>query len=915
MSTSANEIPKRLTPKTSTIRLLLAKSGNQCAFENCTEVIFNDNGELVGECCHIEAALPEGERFNHSQTNEERRLFENLIFLCHKHHIETNDTDTFTTARLKAIKQTHHSKFSEKQVTINPNYIDAVANKFDLLSSNVEETLKTIKEVEAKQDTIIQLFKTKINQETNIEINEFFGQPVIINFFGRKDELKKLKSRFEKFNTIIVQGVSGIGKSSIVASFVNTIKNYHVFWVRCDRVDNKESFLVAFSGFLIQNFKNYSLKKCLLEGNETLTIKNLIYLLNKYSISIVFDALNDLNHELFSYSQILNERVINSKIIITTTQDFDILSWSNHPFKLNLSGLSLKSFAKACEFYELKNISNRDFNSLYRLTGGHPYLLKLAASLAVYQPIEDLTSSLNKGDAKDFQIYVSSKIISKLSAEENKLLSYILSLEIPFRYNLGDYLKDVSFSSTLRSLQQKFLIEKIEDNFYMIPEYIKLNIQELKNESNSNLDFQLLFNYLKDIKKRPRIIEKIALIDLSLKIDAISFAKEECMMFVSNLMGDGYFNLVVKYVEDFLISNPKNNWDFLFYALGRINRMQTDYEKALEMYNKGINLNSNPTSKLYQHFNFEKASVLLYLSKINESSDYKEESKNIYDTLSSSGILSISIQSQLSLSRILVNENKPKEAIKRIKKVINSIDLKSIDLYVSAQIWHALGDAYSKDSLYKKAFESFDLSVDYYREALDKSGMNAFEGLYHLYISYGTTYSDAKDYNSAAEMFEINVSLARQFGFDRKLEQALLDCGYHLILSEQFDKAIEFLNEHYSIIKVNDTIETTELPFLYGCLMFAFWYADDFLNSLELLGFYIDVSNYNGTRPLVTIIESVNENKDFDVIGYFKEGMKTLILPDDKTFKDLEKWINEVCQKKPELSSYLNSFVLFQKPN
>ena len=470
MLNTASEIPKRLTPSASTIRLLLVKSGNQCAFENCTDVIFSDAGNLVGECCHIEAALPGGERFNENQSNEERRSFENLIFLCHKHHIETNDTNAFTTKRLKEIKQTHHDRFSENQVSINPKYIDAVTDKFDLLSSNVEETLKTLKEVKTKQDSILELFNKKSNQDANIEINEFFGQPAITNFIGRKDELKELKKRFEKFNTIIVQGVSGIGKSSIVASFVETIKNYHVFWFKCDTVDNKEPFLVTFSSFLIQNFKDYSLKKYLSEGNEALIVKNLIYLLNKYPVCIVYDALNDLSHELFSYSQILNEKINNSKILITTTIDFDILSWSNHPFKLKLSGLSVESFAKACELYDLKNISNAGFNFLYKSTGGHPYLLKLAASLSVYYPIEDLIKSLNKGTTKDFETYVSSIIISKLSKVEVKLLTYILSLQIPFRYNFGDYLTDIPFPSTLKSLQQKFLVEKTEDIFFIIPE-------------------------------------------------------------------------------------------------------------------------------------------------------------------------------------------------------------------------------------------------------------------------------------------------------------------------------------------------------------------------------------------------------------------------------------------------------------
>jgi len=906
------EIPKRLTPKTATIRLLLAKSGNQCAFENCTEVIFNDAGELVSECCHIEAAEPGGERFNMEQSNEERRSFNNLVFLCHKHHIETNNIDVYTTPKLREIKQLHHDKFSEKQIHINPNYIDSVIDKFNEISFKIDEAIEVIKKVESKQDSLFELFNTNNNRQTISEINEFFGQPAFTNFIGRKDELRKFKNNFKKFNTIIVQGLSGIGKSNLVSSFVDTIKKHQIFWVKCDIVKNKESFLVTLSDFLIQKFKDNSLKKCLSESNEVVINNSLIYLLNKYPICLIFDALNNSIHELFLCSQILNASLNNSKIIITTTEEFDIISWTNHPYKIQLKGMSVESFAQLCELYGLTEINNNDFNSLYTLTGGHPYLLKLLASLSSYQPISELIGSLNCGGKNDYEDYINKKIISELNIEEKKLLSYILILDIPFRYLLGDYLIDVSYTSSIKSLQQKFLIEKFGNDHFIIPEFIKLNIQKFRNELGKNLNLNLLIKYLKNIKE-PRIIEKIGLINLALKTDKEESAKVECRFFISNLMGSGYFNLVIKYVNDLISKNPNVSWDFLFYVLGRVYRMQKQYKKALQIYNKGIEL--NPNSEIYSHFLFEKASILTYLSEIEGQNNYLEQAKRIYDKLSLSQIKSISIQSQISISRIFVNEGKQKKAIKKINSLIDAMDFKNLDNYVAAQIWHSQGDAFSEDCQYKKAFESFDIGIDYYKKAIEKNGLNGFEGLYHLYISYGTTYSNAKDYISAAEMFQINVSLAKQFGLERKLESALLDYGYHLVLSKQFDEAVEVLNEHHSLINRNNTVKVSELPFLYRCLMFSFWYSNNFLNSIELLGLYVNASLFNNKKPLITILETINKNESFDVIEFFKKGMNTLILPEDKKFDDLKKWIDEVCLKKPELTSSLHSFFIFKKPD
>ncbi|MED3575976.1 hypothetical protein [Cytobacillus praedii] len=107
------EVPKRLAPTKVVLRDLYLKSGNQCAFPSCKRTILNDKGHLVGQVCHIEAAMPGGERFNSKQTNEERRAFSNLMLLCYDHHIETNDVKKYTVKRLKKMKLDHEKKYSD----------------------------------------------------------------------------------------------------------------------------------------------------------------------------------------------------------------------------------------------------------------------------------------------------------------------------------------------------------------------------------------------------------------------------------------------------------------------------------------------------------------------------------------------------------------------------------------------------------------------------------------------------------------------------------------------------------------------------------------------------------------------------------------------------------------------------------
>ena len=107
------EKPKRVPPSRHTVRELYLKSGNRCAFPGCTKFLFNETGTFIGEICHIEAAEPGGERFNPNQSNAERASFENLVLMCHDHHLETNNVEKFDVVRMRHIKEEHERLYSD----------------------------------------------------------------------------------------------------------------------------------------------------------------------------------------------------------------------------------------------------------------------------------------------------------------------------------------------------------------------------------------------------------------------------------------------------------------------------------------------------------------------------------------------------------------------------------------------------------------------------------------------------------------------------------------------------------------------------------------------------------------------------------------------------------------------------------
>lgn len=106
------EKARRLAPKPETLRELFLKSGNLCAFPNCTALMMNADGVFIGQVCHMEAAEDGGERFNEDMTNEDRRAASNLILMCYEHHQVTNDVDKYPAPKLQEMKHEHERRFA-----------------------------------------------------------------------------------------------------------------------------------------------------------------------------------------------------------------------------------------------------------------------------------------------------------------------------------------------------------------------------------------------------------------------------------------------------------------------------------------------------------------------------------------------------------------------------------------------------------------------------------------------------------------------------------------------------------------------------------------------------------------------------------------------------------------------------------
>jgi hypothetical protein len=131
----------RIAPKPSTIKALFAKSGNECSFSGCAQVLVDERNLFVGEVCHINAVKSTESRFDPAKSADELRAYDNLILLCHPHHVRVDALPAEYTAQgLIAMRQQHEKAVEHKIYKVSDDIIDDAL--FQFLESDWEPYLE-----------------------------------------------------------------------------------------------------------------------------------------------------------------------------------------------------------------------------------------------------------------------------------------------------------------------------------------------------------------------------------------------------------------------------------------------------------------------------------------------------------------------------------------------------------------------------------------------------------------------------------------------------------------------------------------------------------------------------------------------------------------------------------------------------
>lgn len=129
--------------KPTTVKRLHLLSGNQCALPDCTHTLMaRDSETVISKICHIEAASPEGVRWNPDMDDDERRHFENLILLCDECHsiIDNKENEArYPVSLLKQWKKQHEQTMTYSYLNEHPSLLNMVITAISEIELDVEE--------------------------------------------------------------------------------------------------------------------------------------------------------------------------------------------------------------------------------------------------------------------------------------------------------------------------------------------------------------------------------------------------------------------------------------------------------------------------------------------------------------------------------------------------------------------------------------------------------------------------------------------------------------------------------------------------------------------------------------------------------------------------------------------------------
>lgn len=281
-------------------------------------------------------------------------------------------------------------------------------------------------------------------------------KPTIRNFYGRQKELQELTDFLgsETAKIMVVCGIPGIGKTTLLAKFVQDIRSQrHVYWYRVHEWVNLKILLTPVAEFLSQLGKK-GLERYLsrTEGPNVGEVCAILEMDLK-DLPTVF-IIDDVQKGDRSVQEFLEAMVnvldgLQNVALICTSREIPSFYSRAAVFKGLVQEMMLEGLDVDSSFRLMRNreLPENELMDIYRATRGHPLFLEL---------VDDPRSALGK----NVRMFIEQEVYSKLDITERR----IMDIASVFRYPVlvdafftmeEEIAKDLGVVSTEKEMEYK----------------------------------------------------------------------------------------------------------------------------------------------------------------------------------------------------------------------------------------------------------------------------------------------------------------------------------------------------------------------------------------------------------------------------------------------------------------------------
>lgn len=636
------------------------------------------------------------------------------------------------------------------------------------------------------------------------------------NFIGRKKDLEEITNLLEQNSSLLIRGIGGIGKTSLVSCFLKENKfkfDYYGFVSVTSSL--KESFVNSFFGFFnLEDGRLDTLFNKVLNGLQNLEGRKLL---------VIDNLLNIVNDEE-SINTILSLQNNDFKIIFTSRESSDLI-----PKEYTLDTLTIEDSIELFISHLTSSdigFSDREMISsiINKYLDKHPLFIEMTAKTLSKKSktlsLEKIFSKFESGDYKAIKrgkISSYSSFLSNFSQDNEvlndkdsllflKRIAILPSVHISFEklkellvvYKEGDEFEDLLILLTengwlltdggnykLHQIIKEYVIDKYEINFDEVKDTIdffcnyfyKINVNNMKQIFDSQEYLVFLKSVNNSMKKENH--EKIAyllhteaslslrkgnlkrvkeLFDNSLEIKKAIYNDENSMYLATSFNALGHYYETILDYESALI-NYKKSFSIRLYNL------KFGKEATKKEYKKLLSVEYNNVGRMYNELNkFNKATLYLKKSlKIRKEifGDYTEQVAKAYNVL---GYL---YQKKSTFKNKVQNSELHGKAFEFLNKGLeireNISDNPELDISI-AYSYRNLGGYFREREEWSNAILYLNKALKIYNkyEGLSTDKINILNNIGELYASQAKYSSSIKYFNDALQMDCDNENLINE---------------------------------------------------------------------------------------------------------------------------------------------------------